>query len=219
MIPRSEADQLRAALADTAYAITPSPVPLTAIRRTGSQRRARRRAAGLTVCCALLLAPLAVAVGGERVLQSGPAAVRRAPAVRVVAPGEKVQAGSGVEVWLTKQGLYSSAWEDGDPLDSTSNALRGENVSGEVFFSGVYVSERDVARVVVVTPHGRVSGTVIKLAGKPGWGAWYADGGKPVEPTLIKGRTTCDHGFDYTFSVYDTAGKIISQFQKNMRCT
>lgn len=219
MIPRSEVDQLRAALADTAYAITPSPVPLTAIKRAGSRRRARRRAAGLTVCCALLLAPLAVAVGGARVSRPGPAAVQRGSAVRVVAPGEKVQARSGVEVWLTKRGLYSSAWEDGGPLDSASNALRGENVSGEVFFSGVYVSKRDVARVVVVTPHGRVSGTVIKLAGKPGWGAWYADGGKPVAPTLIKGKTTCDHGFDYSFIVYDTAGKIISQSQRNMRCS
>ncbi|MFB9349333.1 hypothetical protein ACFFUA_18005 [Streptomyces heliomycini] len=108
-----------------------------------------------------------------------------AGAVRVVAPGERVRAGAGVELWLTEEGKHWSTPEmdhqfrsvvgrDAGPRHPTVG-LMTETVGDRCFLSGLYTGTVDVGRVVVDTGDGEVTASVVRLPGEPDWGVWYAD--------------------------------------------
>ncbi|MFD5766624.1 hypothetical protein ACFWIN_12480 [Streptomyces sp. NPDC127049] len=111
------------------------------------------------------------------------ATVPRIPTpVRTVAAGERVEAAPGWTVWLTARGKYWEGGEDGmrqfRPVDDGNIDLRSPGVSfqGEgAFRSGLYYGTRDVGRVDLVDAKGRTTTAVLlELAGRPGWGVWYA---------------------------------------------
>ncbi len=194
--PRYEAERLHDAFSEVADALTPSPVPLAAIERAGRARR-RRRTAGLVIGCGLLLAPLAALTVRAVLPDHAPAEQNRVAAhptppdspavdtVRVVAPGERVEAGAGVEVWLTADGKHWSTPEMDQQFRSVGESdieiprprvgLQAEILGDRYFLSGVYTGTDDAGRVVVDTSDGKVTASVVRLAGEPGWGVWYTD--------------------------------------------
>ncbi|WP_331718640.1 hypothetical protein OG985_49640 (plasmid) [Streptomyces sp. NBC_00289] len=225
MTSRPDTERLREVFADAAYDITPSPVPLAAIEKASHARR-RRRAAGLAVGCGLLLAPLAItaphiAAPVQTHTAARPATtIPSASAVRVVAPGERVQAAPGVKLWLTKDGKHWSTPDmpegqfrsavDGN-MGGQGASMQQEPVGKNYFLSGLYLGKGDAARVKVVTQDGTIAGTVVKLAGKPGWGAWYATSKLPKLPHLSVSDKKQVHSFVRSVTVYDTAGHIVAQ--------
>ncbi|WRZ91734.1 hypothetical protein OHB54_23245 [Streptomyces sp. NBC_01007] len=228
----AEAERLREMFADAAYDVTPSAVPLVAIEREGRRRRRRRRATVLGAACGALLVPLAVvglrdgvpfgfgesvnppAAHGDR---ATPSPAETAGRVRVVASGERVSVASGTEIWLTKDG---SRWtEPGMPVQfhSVVNGnldLSSPGVSlqasywndGRTFLSGVFHGSGEAAHVEVTTAAGVVHATALTLAGKPGWGAWYAV--MPAPPTPAPDDAPSQDPRRVT--VYDSSGAVLA---------
>ncbi len=64
----------------------------------------------------------------------------------------------------------------------------------------------DPARVEVSVDDHRITGTVLTLAGSPGWGVWYAR--SPLSLTEVKTSLT---GGGPTVTVYDAAGKVVAR--------
>ncbi|WP_326580353.1 hypothetical protein OG889_21455 [Streptomyces sp. NBC_00481] len=144
------------------------------------------------------------------------AAARKAPTPRIVAPGEHVVAAPGFELWLTAEGKH---WTDPDMPDDPQFrsvvdgnidptrpgvSLQGSGFEGRYFLSGLYYGGKGTAsRVEVATSTGKVRGKLIELAGKPGWGVWYA----------IADLPSGDDGEDFLreVTVYDTRGRVYSQ--------
>ncbi|MFJ5261689.1 hypothetical protein ACIQAC_14640 [Streptomyces sp. NPDC088387] len=206
----SEAEQLRAAFTEAAQAITPSPAPLAAIERTGRARQ-RRRTTTLTLACALLLTPLAVT--GVRATLPEPTPTERTgvatpppplDTVRVVAPGERIAAGAGVELWLTKEGKHWSTPEMDHQFQSapstTSIGATMETLGNHYFLSGTYATPTKDVRIVVTTNTGKQTASTIHLPGTPTWGAWYT--ALPLHKTLTINKIT----------LYNTQGKELTHF-------
>jgi hypothetical protein len=144
------------------------------------------------------------------------AAARKAPTPRIVAPGEHVVAAPGFELWLTAEGKH---WTDPDMPDDPQFrsvvdgnidptrpgvSLQGSGFEGRYYLSGLYYGGKGTAsRVEVATSTGKVRGKLIELAGKPGWGVWYA----------IADLPSGDNGEDFLreVTVYDTKGRVYSQ--------
>ncbi|KUJ65194.1 hypothetical protein ACZ90_50270 [Streptomyces albus subsp. albus] len=194
MSSHPDTERLRRLFTDAACDITPSPVPLAAIEKAGRRRR-RRRTTAVAGACGLLLIPLA-AIAVHLATPSSRTTVRpaaAAPSPRVVQPGERLQLGPGVQLWLTKEGTHWSVTGqakrfhvvgDGD-LHVTrrpSVSLQAERVQGRYSMSGVYTGNEEAAGVKVVTDRGTVTGSVIRLAGQPGWSAWFASSPLPADP-------------------------------------
>ncbi|WP_143204904.1 hypothetical protein [Streptomyces sp. CB02009] len=147
------------------------------------------------------------------------AGVKAKGAVRMVDPGEQVSAGAGVELWLTKQGKHWSTPEGGTQFRSVRDGnaanpglgVQQEGVNGRVFLSGTFRGTGMPGRVEVRTADKVIQGTVVTLAGEPGWGAWYADGGTGKTETLTPSHPQPDSFYE-SITVYDTTGKIIAQF-------
>ncbi|MGW3203903.1 hypothetical protein [Streptomyces sp. NPDC001135] len=193
-----------------------TPVPLAAIEREGRARRRRRRITALLSCCLLVLGPLGY-VGLRLADRSAsgsatPARTGTAGAVRVVAAGERVRPLSATQVWLTKDGAHWSAPQGGGeflPVAALSSGppavtLRLEVLGGRLLLSGVHHGGGPAARVEVETPSGRVPGTVLTLAGSPGWDVWYATAPFTVthdKRTLLDARVT----------VYDADGRVLAR--------
>jgi hypothetical protein len=211
-----DAERLREVFTDAAYGITPSPVPLAAIEKTAHARR-RRRTAILTAACGLLLIPLA----GTAVHFATPSPTPRntvwpaatVPSVRVVTPGERVQAAPGVRVWLAGDGKHWSTPEFADQFSSVTDgnlarpgvSAQTETVRGGTFLSGVYTGTGSPATVKVVTRAGTFTARVIHLAGQS-WGAWYV----PKELPFAAGGADAHRSFVRSVTVYDTAGRTIT---------
>lgn len=123
-----DAERLRAALAEAAAGVVPSDVPsdiplgvpsgvsLDAVEQRGRALR-RRRSGVIAASCGLLLVP-GVVFGAGRFVGGGSAGgagggaadVAQGP-IRIVAPGERVDAVPGVQVWLTTDGKHWSTPE------------------------------------------------------------------------------------------------------------
>ncbi|MER5469372.1 hypothetical protein ABZX90_13325 [Streptomyces sp. NPDC002935] len=229
----AEAERLREVFAEAACDVTPSAVPLGAIEREGRRLRRRRRTTVLGAACGALLVPLAV-VGLRDGVASGSAGSVTTPAargsstspspsagavrLRVVAPGERVRVTTGTELWLTKDGMHWT--ERGMPAQSLSVVdghldMNGPGVSfqlstrgdGRTFLSGVFHGTGEPARVEVTSPAGTVHAAALTLAGKPGWGAWYAVTTVPASPAPHATPT----GDPWRVTVYDLAGRAIAR--------
>ncbi|MEV6540906.1 sigma factor-like helix-turn-helix DNA-binding protein [Streptomyces sp. NPDC051665] len=238
-------ERLRGAFAEAAAGVVPSSVPLDAVEQRGRALRRRRRGV-VAAACGLLLVP-GVVFGADRFMnggspdgsEGGEAAVAQGP-IRIVAPGERVDAVPGVQVWLTTDGKHWSTPEapnqflgltDASDEDTYRNKYQdtyqygsGKKVSAEsgkptvsvqpdplnntsYFLSGLYRGlSADPARVEVTVEDHRITGTVLTLAGSPGWGVWYAR--TPVTPQELK-SSSVDGG--PTVTVYDAAGKAVAR--------
>ncbi|WP_369144953.1 hypothetical protein [Streptomyces sp. R44] len=196
--------EVRGVFARVALDVTPSPVPLAAVRRAGRTWR-RRRTAGLSALTVLGAAtavaavvalvpvrqsppaPVLVAAPPSAVRTSPPAVgpTRTPPPVRSVAPGERVAAGGGWKVWLTGDGKH---WAGPDGYENFRSVVDGnldrdepgishqsEGGPAGTFHSGVYYGTRAAGRVELTGPGGRtVLATLLELPGRPGWGVWFA---------------------------------------------
>jgi len=148
-------------------------------------------------------------------------AARKAPSARVVAPGEHVKVPGGAEIWLTEEGKYWTTPESPEPqfrsvvdgnidLTQPGVSMQTEGVDGHYFLSGLYYGGKGTAsRVEVETKAGTVHGKLLELAGRPGWGVWYATAEVPAGDD--KG------GLDYfgAVTVYTTHGKVYAQLKLN----
>ncbi|MFD5766622.1 hypothetical protein ACFWIN_12470 [Streptomyces sp. NPDC127049] len=102
-------------------------------------------------------------------------------AVRTVRSGERVDAGGGYTIWLTRQGKH---WTGPDGFEQFRSVVDGNldltrpalSHQGEgTFHSGVYGGPVRPGRVEVTDSEGRVTrATLLQLPGRPGWGVWYA---------------------------------------------
>ncbi|MEV4936253.1 hypothetical protein [Streptomyces zaomyceticus] len=237
--PRTAEADVRAAFARAAFEVTPGPMPLEAVRRAGRIRRRRRTAAlsafsVLTVASAVAAVvaltpvrpspppPAPVAVPPTAVRTSAPAPRTGAdlpPALppaqspkRVVAAGERVDAGKGWRIWLTQDGKHWTGPDgyenfrsvvDGNIDLATPDVSHQSEGNGEgTFHSGLYYGTRMAGRVELKGAGGRVIvATLLELPGRPGWGVWYAHSGPAdgdVSPVL-----------------YDRAGRPLSSLPPN----
>ncbi|MFV2120213.1 hypothetical protein ACE14D_17935, partial [Streptomyces sp. Act-28] len=109
----------------------------------------------------------------------------RTSGIRLVRPGERVDAGRGYTLWLTPDGKH---WSGPDGFENFRSVVDGnidrsrpgishqsEGDGSGVFHSGVYYGTEDAARVELVAADGtRTPASLVELPGEPGWGAWYA---------------------------------------------
>ncbi|MET9955052.1 hypothetical protein ABZ135_26375 [Streptomyces sp. NPDC006339] len=226
-------DRLRAAFARTALDITPGPVPLAAVRRGGRAHRRRRAVAlvaltVLSVSGAVTVAAVTLPVPGRGPVRPAaqgpvdplvppvpplPTAVARPPVtdVRVVRPGERVDAGRGWRVWLTEEGKH---WSGPDGYENFRSVVDGnvetsrpgvshqsEGDAAGIFNSGLYHGTRAVGRVELRDADGRTTAaSLLELPGRPGWGVWYA-----YTPPSAK-----DPGATPDVVLYDRAGKRLA---------
>ncbi|WP_432059306.1 hypothetical protein [Streptomyces sp. S1] len=126
-------------------------------------------------------APVAAAAQAE-------AAPAKAPAptpIRTVRPGERVDAGRGYTVWLTKKGKH---WSDPDGFENFRSVVDGnidrsepgvshqsEGTAAGVFHSGLYYGTTKTGRVELTDSKGRRTvATLLSLPGRSDWGVWYA---------------------------------------------
>ncbi|MFE7586475.1 hypothetical protein ACFU5Y_33490 [Streptomyces gardneri] len=229
---RAEADRIREAFAREAFGVTPSPVPLAAVRRAGRSFRRRRTAtfsalsvlgaatvvaavvAGVTYttpsppASAPVAAPPATVTPRVPSPTSSPEPARTPTPVRVVASGERVDAGKGWKIWLTAGGKH---WTDPDGMENSRSVTDGNidtstpGVSHQAstspaggFHSGLYYGTRSVGSVELTGPKGqKTAATLLELPGRPGWGVWYAHTGPK--------------GSEVSVAVYDRAGKLLTE--------
>ncbi|CAM5398421.1 hypothetical protein GCM10010261_41510 [Streptomyces pilosus] len=229
-VVRRGAKELQPGLRQAGFAaaldgFVPPALPLAEIRAAGALRR-RRRAGVVAAGCALLLAPPAVyalAPGEVPAGAAGASPGRPEPGpVRVVAPGERVSAAPGVDVWLTADGHHWSsprsparfrAVDDGN-LD---RSRPGVSLQGERLDDGTYVRTGvfhglagDPARVEVREGGRTVTADVLTLAGSPGWGAWYVrTAGGDAEAAGDTAAQAVPGAGGPAVTVYDAAGKVL----------
>ncbi|MFF7180222.1 hypothetical protein [Streptomyces sp. NPDC008121] len=113
------------------------------------------------------------------------AAVPSASPIDVVRPGERVDAGEGWTVWLTREGKY---WAGEDGFENFRSVVDGnidlsrpgvshqsEGDANGVFHSGIFYGTHRAGRVQLTDADGRKTvATLLSLPGRPGWGVWYA---------------------------------------------
>ncbi|WP_431776722.1 hypothetical protein [Streptomyces cucumeris] len=216
MTSRNEAEQLHRALDDLADSIPATPIRMDDILHATRKRRARRRIAGITAGCALLLAPLSYLATVDSSTSSvvSPAASAPPNTARVVAPGEKITVAPGVKMWLTQDGkqCLQHSSENTPWCQTLADGKPGANLAGldsndhRAWLSGGYLGNGIPDRAQIRTLSGTTHATVITLAGNPGWGAWYAQ-------TRTTSAAPADNKHPTAFlrnvTVYDTAGKTI----------
>ncbi|WUD77809.1 hypothetical protein OG937_41930 [Streptomyces sp. NBC_00510] len=164
---------------------------------------------------AYAMTPSTASAGTSQATAAAGAPATKGGWARVVSPGERVHAAPGVVLWLTEEGKHWSTPNQPDQFRSVvdgnidptrpSVSLQAEPVGDRYFLSGVYVipddaaDAADAATVRVVTGLGTVTGTVVRLPGHPGWGAWYATSPLPSSLPLpgspfIRSVTVFDAG-------------------------
>ncbi|MFB7590317.1 hypothetical protein [Streptomyces sp. NPDC056169] len=136
--------------------------------------------------------------------------VRATPApspVRTVRPGERVDAGQGWTVWLTRQGKYWSGPDgfenfrsvvDGN-IDRTQPGVSHQSEGGPdgVFHSGLYYGTRAAGRVELTDADGRKTvATLVALPGRSDWGVWYVHTGPSKSGPAV--------------ALYDRSGKLLA---------
>ncbi|KUN07471.1 hypothetical protein AQI95_10620 [Streptomyces yokosukanensis] len=225
-----EERRLRESFAALSGDVDPGPLPLDAVTWRGRAWRRRRTAVVAGGCAAVLAAGGLLAagrVGGTGNGGSSGAAARASGSVRIVAPGERVQAAPGVEMWLTADGGHWSTPEqanqfhglDTGPRHEPGVSMRAAPVRGGYFLSGLYYGVTgDPGRVELSTGRGEVAARVLTLAGSPGWGVWYAGTSLSAQDTetliveaMGKPRSTGNAGDRAGVRVYDAAGAVVAR--------
>ncbi|WMX46399.1 hypothetical protein RGF97_18275 [Streptomyces roseicoloratus] len=149
-------------------------------------------------------ASAASAPGDSSAVAPSPSAPR--PSARVVASGERVDAGGGFTVWLTEEGKY---WTGPDGYENFRSVVDGNvdpsrpgvshqsegSAGAGVFHSGLYYGTKKAGKIVLTGTDGtKTTAVLLELPGRPGWGVWYAhtgpenDGGAAVALYDRKGR-------------------------------
>ncbi|MYV71878.1 hypothetical protein GT043_39360, partial [Streptomyces sp. SID2131] len=117
-----------------------------------------------------------------------PARTVTAPAparIRTVRPGERVDAGRGYTVWLTREGKHWNGPEEYENFRSVVDgnidrsepgvSHQSEGTAEGVFHSGLYYGTTRAGRVELTGSGGRRTvATLLALPGRPDWGVWYA---------------------------------------------
>ncbi|CCA56565.1 hypothetical protein SVEN_3279 [Streptomyces venezuelae ATCC 10712] len=143
------------------------------------------------------------------------AAVPAPNPVRTVRAGQRVDAGQGYTVWLTRDGKH---WSGPDGYENFRSVVDGnidrsqpgvshqsEGDATGVFHSGLFYGTRNVGRVELTDSAGRKTvATLLALPGRPDWGVWYASTG-PVD-----GNGGGSHGV----SLYDRGGKLLAELPR-----
>ncbi|MET8981370.1 sigma factor-like helix-turn-helix DNA-binding protein [Streptomyces sp. NPDC004539] len=199
-------------------------VPLSEADVVRRARELRRRRIGVGVAgCALLLTPPMVFVAGQVGFGGfgGVSASDRAGArvggvspgpIRLVAPGERVEPVPGLKVWLTSDGEHWSTPQAAVPAGSPQNqravwARVQLLYDGRYFVAGRYEGLSADPRRVEVSVGGEVLvGTVLTLAGGPGWGVWYLQ--KPFAAGELKEAIGGD---GLAVTVYDAGGRAVAR--------
>ncbi|MFD4316820.1 hypothetical protein [Streptomyces sp. NPDC058548] len=140
------------------------------------------------------------------------AAVPAPNPVRTVRPGQRVDAGGGFTVWLTRDGKH---WTGPDGYENFRSVVDGnidrsepgvshqsEGDATGVFHSGLYYGTRKAGRVELSDTEGhKTVATLIALPGRPDWGVWYAHTG-PADG---------NGGSSLGVTLYDRAGKLLAE--------
>ncbi|MBW8703447.1 hypothetical protein MBT84_28020 [Streptomyces sp. MBT84] len=226
----ADTGRLREALAEAAYDITPSHLPLAAVERRGRRIRRRRGATVIAAGCGLLLVSLALVtlrgtspdtepITPPAASTPAPSAssAAPAPAPRIVAPGEQVAAAPGFRLWLTAEGehwtvptfpepQFRSVVDGNIDPNTPGVSLQSETNTNRAYLSGLYYGGKGTASTVEIqTQTGTVHGKLIELPGHPGWGVWYAT--THLEPD--------DDPVDFVsqVTVHDTEGRIYARLK------
>ncbi|MFJ8793042.1 hypothetical protein [Streptomyces sp. NPDC102462] len=233
----AETERLRAELAEAAYDITPSRLPLAAVERRGRRIRRRRGATVLGAGCGLLLVPLALVVlpGGHSDadrIKPPPASSPTAPAPpapsasasstdpaptpRIVASGERVTAAPGFQLWLTAKGKH---WTTPSAPEPEFRSVADGNIDRNT--PGVTVqSESSDGRAYLSGLYyggkGTASGVDIETEGGTVRGKLIELPGRPgwgvwYAIAHIKPGSDSPHWVSQV-TVHDTKGKIYAQF-------
>jgi DNA-directed RNA polymerase specialized sigma24 family protein len=217
-------ERLREAYARAVGDLVPSQAPLDDLQARGRAQR-RRRIAVASAACAALLTPVALLCidrlegGGTRAGASDAGAEDRAGSatspVRVVALGERVTIGPGLQAWLTADdGHWSAPVADTGggihhPLDKPGVSMRVDTVRHGFFLSGLFRGlHGDPSRVEVRTRDGSLTAKVIVLSGSPGWGLWYTSAPLPVKDMEVSPSAGAGGPM---VTVYDTSGKAAAR--------
>ncbi|MDV5146589.1 hypothetical protein R1T08_20945 [Streptomyces sp. SBC-4] len=139
-----------------------------------------------------------------------PVKAAQAPApspIRTVRPGERVDAGQGWTVWLTREGKHWSGPDgyenfrsvvDGN-IDRTRPGVSHQSEGNEngAFHSGLYYGTRKAGRVELTDADGRKTvATLVALPGRSDWGVWYVHTGPTQGSPAV--------------ALYDRAGKLLA---------
>ena len=68
--------------------------------------------------------------------------------------------------------------------------------------TGIYRGPVPAARVILHTPFGTTTGTLLALAGSTGWSAWYATGDIPKDSRRL---------LDSRVTIQDARGAVLAQ--------
>ncbi|MEU2180192.1 hypothetical protein [Streptomyces thermolilacinus] len=132
------------------------------------------------------------------------------PSARIIQPGERIDAGDGWTLWLTREGKH---WAGPDGYENFRSVVDGnidlsrpgvshqsEGDATGVFHSGVYYGTKKAARVELVAADGtRTRAALVELPGRPGWGAWYVSTPPATDPGGLG------------VALYDRTGKLIAE--------
>ncbi|MFF9497324.1 sigma factor-like helix-turn-helix DNA-binding protein [Streptomyces flaveolus] len=221
-------ERLREAYARAVGDLVPSPAPPDDLQERGRAQR-RRRIAVASAACAALLTPVALLgidrlEGGATQAGASEAEERAGSAtspVRVVAPGERVTYGPGLQVWLTADDGHWSAPVAGTgggshrPLDEPGVSIRVDTVRDGFFLSGLFRGlHGDPSRVEVRTRDGSLTAKIVVLAGSPGWGIWYTSAPLPANDTEVS--LSAGTGGPIV-TLYDTSGKAAARSKSTLR--
>ncbi|MEV6329672.1 hypothetical protein [Streptomyces sp. NPDC051909] len=137
-----------------------------------------------------------------------PTAAKSTSPVRVVASGERVDAGGGFTIWLTSEGKH---WLSPDGTENFRSVVDGnidlsrpgvshqsEGTPTATFHSGLFYGTKRAGQVVLTDADGRkTAATLLELPGRPGWGVWYAHRAGSVDGVGV--------------ALYDRNGRLLAE--------
>jgi hypothetical protein len=196
-------DALRRMFGESAERARVGAAPVEATMGRGRALHMRRRNTRVAVAV-IALSSLGLGLGMAMGPDAGspnpePGSVAAPPAqaaeVRQVAPGQRVEVGHGIAMWLTSNGYHYVT----DPIMPQNTAgravtddrvfpvdtvdLRVYSTDAASLYTGAYRGERNAARVTVRVAGRTLQATLLTLPGNPGWSAYYTDGPFVKVPT------------------------------------
>ncbi|MFE9098677.1 hypothetical protein [Streptomyces sp. NPDC007264] len=172
--------------------------------------RVKKYMLAASVALALTTAVPAMSYAAPTPGTSATATVKASP-IRVVQPGEHVQAVPGVEMWLTGEGKHWSiagfeqfrSVVDGNiDMSRPGVSYFGEGLeetgdNDTYLVHGIYYGTRKAARVTLTKDGTVTEAAMLELPGNPKWGAYYL-------------TVPATGGGQQTVTVYDKAGRVLA---------